>query len=348
MEIFDAHTHIGANDPDGHSQTVDELLRALAEAHADGCFVFAMHEPNGYRKANDAVLAAARAHPDVLVPFVRVDPWSEPLAEAVRCLDLGARGIKLHPRAERFTLDHPSLADLFAVAGERRVPVLIHAGRGIAAPGAEIVKLVQRFPATRVILAHAGAADLSWIWRAARELPNLLFDSSWWYPADLRALYSLVPPGQILFASDVPYGHSALAAVCQARVALSAGLSEEQMALIFAGQARRIAAGEPLAVAGPAVGEREQAPHVLLDRIADMLSSAIAMAFREVDYSEPLTLAALACKLPEDHDDAPVAAAVAKLIGTATPDRAGIHQLMLAMTIARTPDVPLQRFGHIS
>ena len=33
----------------------------------------------------------------------------DPVAEAERCLARGARGIKLHPRAEHFTLDHPEV-----------------------------------------------------------------------------------------------------------------------------------------------------------------------------------------------------------------------------------------------
>ena len=66
----------------------------------------------------------------MLVPFCRLDPEADPLAEAERCLAAGARGIKLHPRAEGFTLDHPALRPVFALADERRLPVLVHAGRG--------------------------------------------------------------------------------------------------------------------------------------------------------------------------------------------------------------------------
>ena len=121
------------------------------------------------------------------MPFCRVNPWDGAVAEAVRSLDLGARGIKLHPRAEAFNLDHPAVAEVFAVAHEREVPVLIHSGRGIEPPGRHIVELATRYPGARVILAHAGATDLSWLWRVAGDVPNLLFDSAWFMPADLRS-----------------------------------------------------------------------------------------------------------------------------------------------------------------
>ena len=106
-----ARVHVGANDPDGFRQTPDQLLTALAGAGARGV-VFPMHEPGGYRAANDFVLEAAAASDGVVVPYCRVDPRDGALAEATRALDAGARGIELHPRAERFGLDEPGVRPL--------------------------------------------------------------------------------------------------------------------------------------------------------------------------------------------------------------------------------------------
>src|ERR687887_537648 len=158
IDVLDAHTHIGANDPDGVKQTVDQLLALL-----------------------DHVPARADAG-----------------AEARRCLDAGARGIKLHPRAERFTLSEPAVRELVALAHERRAPVLIHAGRGIPALGRDTVRLSGEFPEARLILAHAAISDLAWLWRVVPDHPNVFVDTAWWNPADLIALFSLVPPSQVL------------------------------------------------------------------------------------------------------------------------------------------------------
>ena len=64
--------------------------------------------------------------------------------------------------------------------------------------------------------------------------------------------------------------------------------------------------------------------------------------------TEMLALARLACDVPDEIDDAPVFAAVRELIdahdqlATAFPDdRRRLAPLILAATIARTPDVPL-------
>lgn len=348
LELFDAHTHLGENDPDGMRQSPDELVAQLHDAQARGCFVFPMHEPDGYPPANDMVLEAAAGSDGLLIPFCRVKPGEDALAEAERSLNNGAKGIKLHPRAEQFALDHPDVRGLFAIANERRLPILIHAGRGIPALGEHVLGYAAQYPDARVILAHAGVTDLAWIWRAVVDLPNVLFDTAWWIPSDLTALFTFVPPAQIVFASDAPYGATLSSATCQLRLALQAGLSADQIGLIASGQSLRIAKGEPLAVAGPAVGERDRASHVLLDRVAELLQIGTMMQFRFGQGEEMFALARLACQTPEEIDDAPVFAAIRAILDaydTAVAedpeDRGTRHLLMLATAVARTPDVPL-------
>jgi hypothetical protein len=348
LDLFDAHTHLGQNDPDGMSQTPEQLLSGLRHAGARGAFVFPMHEPDGYPPANDFVLEQAASSDGLLVPFCRVNPHSDAVAEAERCLAAGARGIKLHPRAEQFTLDHPEVQRLVAIAHERRLPVLIHAGRGIPALGEHAVALAGRFPDARLILAHAGICDLGWIWRVAGDHPNLLFDTSWWLPADLLALFSLVPPGQILFASDAPYGTTMAASAFMLRVALQAGLSADQVRSVAGEQSLRLAGGESLVPCGPAVGEREQAPHLLLDRIAQFVALGTVLTFRGGEGTEMLALGRLACDVPEEVDDYPVIAAVRDLLDAYAEfavedpaDRRALSLLILAATAARTPDVPV-------
>jgi uncharacterized protein len=350
LRLFDAHTHLGQNDPDGMSQTPEQLLTVLRGADAAGAFVFPMHEPDGYPPANDMVLEAASGADGVLTPFCRVSPNNGgAAAEAQRALDAGAKGIKLHPRAEQFTLDHPAVRDLAAIADERQLPILIHAGRGIPALGAHAVQLSGAYPNARFILAHAGVSDLSWIWRVAADHPNLLFDTAWWMPADLQTLFALVPPGQILFASDAPYGHTLMSAITQLRSAIQVGLSPQQIRSIASEQSLRIAAGEPLEPAGPAVGERDRASHLLLDRVAEyVMLGAIATMRGNESGPEMLALARLACDVPDEIDDAPVFAVIRSLLDTfaevqaAEPDnRRRLTFLILAASVARTPDVPV-------
>ena len=47
LRLFDAHTHVGYNDPDGMHQSPEELTAALRQADAAGAFMFPFHEPDG-------------------------------------------------------------------------------------------------------------------------------------------------------------------------------------------------------------------------------------------------------------------------------------------------------------
>ena len=134
VELFDAHTHLGANDPDGFHCTGPSWSTCSSAAGARGVGLRDARAGRLHR-ANDMVIAEAEASDGLLVPFCRLDPADAPLAEAERSLAAGARGIKLHPRAEGFALDHPALQDVFALADERRLPVLVHAGPRHPRPG---------------------------------------------------------------------------------------------------------------------------------------------------------------------------------------------------------------------
>jgi len=352
-ELIDFHTHIGANDPDGFRCAPRELLAALELAGARGV-VFAMHEPDGYGPANDAALAAADASEGRLFAFCRVDPNAGALAEARRCLDAGARGVKLHPRAEGFTLDHPAVGELCELAAARGVPVLTHAGRGIPSLGKHAVELTGRLPELRLVLAHAAITDLSWIWASLPYRPNLLIDTSWWNPVELLALLAVAPPGQVLMASDAPYGTPLSGAIMAVRCAIEAGLSAEQLRGIAGDQARRLLEGEPLLDLGPPPGAGKP-PDPLLERLASQCIAAVGRAFGEGDFSEPIALARLGCRVPEGDPRAPATESVDALLALAERalrERLGpqglrfpsaVQAVVLAAAVARCPDAPLPR-----
>jgi predicted TIM-barrel fold metal-dependent hydrolase len=349
VSIFDAHTHIGVDDPDGFQCTADDLLAALAPT-GSRAVVFPMHEPGGYPPANDAVIASALQSDDVLTAFCRVDPKAEAAAEVRRCLQIGACGIKLHPRAEQFGMLDPGVREIVEVAEEFHLPILIHAGRGIPALGAHVIDYATEFPNARFILAHAGVCDLAWIWRDIAAHPNVFFDTAWWSSADQLALFSLVPPGQILYATDIPFGTPQLAVIGSFRAALQAGLSIEQIQSVASGQLERILAREEVLDAGPAPSPQGTRSDPLLARVNYFLTSAFATALAGGSSFEFIDLARLACLVGEDAPQAAHCAAILELlehalltpVGETLPERfAHIHLLVTAAAIAVTPDVPV-------
>jgi hypothetical protein len=351
LALFDSHTHTGGSDPDGSRLDVSELVDALLLARARAV-VFPLMEPGGYPRANDRVLAEAARSEGRLVAYCRLDPHDRPVVEAERCLAAGARGIKLHPRAERFALSHPGVHAVCALAHERRLPVVVHAGRGIPALGEDAVALCSAFPEARIVLAHQAVSDLSWLWRAARELPNLFFDTAWWSASDLLALLALVPPGRVLFGSDAPYGTPTTAAAVLLRCALHAGLDPGQIAALAGAQLERLLAGEEPADLGPPPSRQLSPPGPLLERVYTLLAAALGRMLEGRPGGELLELARLGCSVDQSAPEAPVLGSVADLLDrtqlhaeTVGPfdggRAAGFHLVAVAAAVARTPDVPV-------
>src|SRR6478735_7506476 len=280
-DIFDAHLHLG-HDIDGMVGDYDDLERVMESYRISRAFMFCMDEPDrhpAFRAPNDRTLEYAERAEGRLVPYVRLDLSESPIEEAERCLDRGARGIKLHPRAQKFLLDDERLTPVFAIAAERRVPILIHAGRGLPPIADHLAHLVARYPDATLILAHAGIADLSGLAGHFAGTKGVLFDTSVWSPIDLLGFYHLVPPEQIVYASDYPYGLQPQSLLNTLRTARSAGLSEPQIRELLAGNANRIANGEPpLAPSQPQCADVLAQP-MAMARIHQYLSMAMANLF---------------------------------------------------------------------
>jgi predicted TIM-barrel fold metal-dependent hydrolase len=246
-EIFDAHVHVG-RDIDGFVGSYDELMSMLRRYAVSGAFAFCMDEPDrrpAFRAPNDRTLAAAERSEGVLVPFVRLDLGEDPVEEAKRCLERGARGIKLHPRAQRFLLNDERLAPIFALAAEQRVPILIHGGRGLPPIADHLERLVDTYPDAHLIIAHGGIADLAALSEAFGGRAGVYVDTSVWSAVDLLDVFSRFSPEQVLYASDYPYGQQPTSLLITLRTARAAGYRDDQLLDLLGRSATRILNGEP-------------------------------------------------------------------------------------------------------
>ena len=293
-DIYDAHVHLG-DDIDGMTGRFDELMSGMERYGVSRANMFCLDEPDrhpGFRAANDRTLAFAERSEGRLVPFVRLDLTEEPLEEAQRSLDNGARGIKLHPRAQRFMLNDERLAPVFELAAERRVPILIHGGRGLPPIADHLRRLVDMNPEAQLIIAHAGIADLGNLAACFAGKRGVFFDTSVWSAVDLLDFLHLVPPEQVLYASDYPYGRQPNSLLLALRTARIAGFSDEEVRNMLAGNAHRIANGdEPLEPSEPR-GRSTFSQQMVFARIHQYLSMATPLLWtRQPDTIGVLGLA---------------------------------------------------------
>lgn len=332
---FDVHAHTGV-DVDGTARTCEEHVEALA-AIGGRSAIFPLCVSGGYEPENRRVVEECERHAGILVPFARLDPRTDGSDAAAAALAAGARGFKLHPRAEDFRLEHPGVAAIAAVAAEARVPVLIHAGVGVGSLGTPIVELAERHRACPIVLAHAAVSDLVWLGPVAAGHPNLFFDTSWWNPSDLLALFAMVPPGQILFGSDEPYMDLELVLAIALRCARFAGLDDDALRLVFGAQTEALLGGGEALDAGPAPGPAARAASPAEGRLATLLAAAGGAMLGGGDPSRMLELAWLAI---DEEDPTGTGATIAALVEQAqdgTPEAP--WSIAMAMTLALTPGV---------
>jgi uncharacterized protein len=320
-DVFDAHTHLGL-DEDGRSLTTEQLLAMLDDAQASRACVFPLHDPErqpAYRVPNDRVLAWAAETDGRLLPFCRLDPAEEPVAESERCLEAGARGIKLHPRAQDFVFDGREMDDVFGLAESAGVPVLIHAGRGLPPLADGLVDLALRHPETALILAHGAICDQGILTTRLADHDRVLYDISCFFSLDVIELFARAPAERIVFASDPPYGRPAPTVYLALRVARQAGLDEQTTMNVLGGTMSMLMDHGELP---PATAPRRGAEIKLSGRLArvygycSLVGPAIFGGAPE-QAKAMLEMASAACRDPDPGSDGEALEVIGTALGAA-------------------------------
>jgi hypothetical protein len=134
---------------------------------------------------------------------------------------------------------------------------------------------------------------------------GVFFDTSVWSPVDLLSFFHQVSPEQVLYASDYPYGRQPSSLLIALRTAKLAGYTDEQLRMMLAGNANRIANGEPPVELSETKGLGSFTQSMALARIHQYLSMATPLLWtRQPDSIGVLGLALNAC---DDRDGEAVA-----------------------------------------
>jgi predicted TIM-barrel fold metal-dependent hydrolase len=218
-----AAAYFGGSPPQPTAQEVAEYYRQRNML----AVVFTVDDEAGMgrpRIGNDGVLEAARANPDVLIPFASVDPHKGKLAvrEARELIAAGVRGFKFHPNTQAFWPNDREHYKLYEVIAQAGLIALFHSGTtgiGAGMPGGGGVRLkysnpmcvddvAADFPELDIIIAHPSFPWQDEALAIAVHKPNVYIDLSGWspkyFPENLIRYTNTLLREKMLFGSDYP------------------------------------------------------------------------------------------------------------------------------------------------
>jgi predicted TIM-barrel fold metal-dependent hydrolase len=175
--VIDFHSHIypekiaaKAAASIGNFYTIPMLKAGTAECllecgRRDGIDRFVVFSaaavPGQVKSINDYIAKNAAAHKE-FTGFGTLHPdIPDPGGEIDRILDLGLKGIKLHPDMQRFNIDDEKMMDIYALL-EGRLPVIFHTGdyRYPYSHPARLARVLDTFPRLTAVAAHFGGWSL--------------------------------------------------------------------------------------------------------------------------------------------------------------------------------------------
>jgi uncharacterized protein len=147
---------------------------------------------------NDRVAEICRTWPEQFVGFASVDPHKPGAIEELRraILELGLKGLKVHPQVQAFHPADPKYEPLWAACEELALPVIVHVGMtglGACVPGGSGIEfdygrpmamdaVAARHPGVTVVMAHFGYPWHLEVLASAMHKTNVWVDLSGWRP----------------------------------------------------------------------------------------------------------------------------------------------------------------------
>ncbi len=224
LEVLEAAgKYFGGSPPQPSAQEVADYYRERGMV----AVLFNVDDEAGMgrrRLGSQEVLEAARANPDVIIPFGSVDPHKGKLAvrEATELIEAGVHGFKFHPNTQRFWPNDPEFFPLYDVIAQAGLIALFHSGTtgiGAGMPGGGGVRLkysqpmavddvAAEFPGMDIILAHPSFPWQEEALAISVHKPNVYIDLSGWspkyFPEILVQYINTRLRDKMLFGSDFP------------------------------------------------------------------------------------------------------------------------------------------------
>ena len=225
--------------------TFDNLMKEGKSAGIDRFIVQSVATtPKQVKSINNFICEEVSAYPEILVGLGTLHPDSEnQIDEVNHILQLGLKGVKLHPDIQNFKVDDPRCLKIYELCEREHLPILMHTGdsRYDNSNPNRLIPVLKSFPDLIVVGAHFGGYS---IWEEASrklcEFENLFVDCSSSFPFISKELAKELilryTPDKVLFGTDYPMWTPEK----EISTFLSLGFSEKEYAKMFNGNAEKV------------------------------------------------------------------------------------------------------------
>lgn len=225
MTVIDVHAHIypekiaeRAVDAVGDFYLVDMYGEGTAahllssQEHAPLTH-FVVHsvatKPSAVASINDFIADQCQQHPEFIGFMALHQDLEDPEAEIERAIDLGLKGVKLHPDTQKVDMDDPRLMRIYEIIAGR-LPLIVHTGdyRTDFSHPRRLKNILHTFPNLVVDAAHFGGWSVPEIGYDMLHEENVLIDvsSSMAFLGNRRTkeLVDMWGADRVMFGSDFP------------------------------------------------------------------------------------------------------------------------------------------------
>lgn len=226
--------------------TVAELLDVGTKAGTDHFIVQSVATtPKQVRSINEFIAASVADGAGKLTGLGTMHPECEDIpGEIDHLMNLGLKGIKIHPDIQAFPMDHPGFMTMYECCVAKGLPVLMHTGdyRYDFSNPNRLLTVLKAFPGLTVIGAHfAGWSLWDQITDEILSFPNLYVDCSSTMPflddyISCGKMIRRFGVERVLYGTDFPMWSP----VEEIEHFLALNLTEEERTKIFSENARKL------------------------------------------------------------------------------------------------------------
>lgn len=193
--------------------TVADLIVRGGEAGIDRFIVQSVATtPKQVSSINRFIAGEVANNPEKLVGLGTLHPDSADIkGDVEELLELGLKGIKLHPDIQAFKIDDYRCLKIYELCEQKGLPVLMHTGdnRYDYSNPNRLLPVLKTYTGLKVIGAHLGGYS---IWQEACEaykgIENFYVDCSssmpWLRPETTREIIRAYGADKVLFGTDYP------------------------------------------------------------------------------------------------------------------------------------------------